>query len=279
MNPNHQDPNHPDSAHQDPNHQDPMQRRDDPDPVYLYGPPPGPEAVESGDQGPEEGWTIVEPPRVKRPWRRTLLVAVVIIVVMAVAGAALGLLWAWLAPTVPVVNAGGNGIVVNDPSPEEYIAADGWFTLIGFGFGLVAAIVAWLVLRRDRGPAILIGVTLGGLLSALTMWAVGRLVGLSAWNDWQQSSAAGDSYDRPPDLHAHGALLVTAFAAVIVTTLLAGWSNDPDLDLPGAKPGYGRDLAPAGEAGTELSSGSPAGPDPTAAPAPPAPSPADPPRG
>ena len=42
--------------------------------------------------------------------------------------------------------------MINDPSPEEYIAADGWFTILGFGFGLVAAVVAWLVLRRYRGP-------------------------------------------------------------------------------------------------------------------------------
>jgi hypothetical protein len=32
---------------------------------------------------------------------------------------------------------------------------------------------------------------------------------------------------------------VPAFAAAIVLTLVAGWSNDPDLDQPGAQPGYG----------------------------------------
>jgi hypothetical protein len=241
------------------------------DPTYPYGPPPVPDAVPAAEPVP----AVV--PRSKRPWQRTVAVTLLIIVAMAIAGALLGLLWAWLAPSVPVVNAGQNGIVVNDPSPEEYIAADGWFTLIAFAFGLVAAVAAWLVLRRDRGPAILLGVTLGGLASALTMWAVGRVIGLSDWNHWQHSSSPGDTFQRPPDLHAHGALLVTAFAAVIVTTLLAGWSNDPNLDKPGAKPGYGHDLPLAD--GPDFSSGSPAGPDPTAAPAPPAPSPADPPRG
>ena len=233
--------------------------------AYPYGPPP-------------------EPSRPGRGFGRTAAVAGLITAAMAVAGAPLGLLWSWLAPSVPVVNAGANGIVVNDPSPEEYIAADGWFTLIGFGFGLVAAVVVWLLLRRDRGPALLLGVAFGGLATAATMWAVGRLIGLSAWNEWQQQSAAGDTYSRPPDLHAYGALLVVAFAAVIVTTLLAGWSNDPDLDRPGAKPGYGHDLggelAPPGDQQPgPVSSGSPDVPDPTAAPAPPAPWRADPPRG
>ena len=241
-------------------------------PAYPYGPPPEPP-----EPGPESS-------RRGRDLGRTVAVAASITVAMAVAGAPLGLLWSWLAPSVPVVNAGANGIVVNDPSPEEYIAADGWFTIIAFVFGLVTAIVVWLVLRRDRGPALLLGVAFGGLAAAATMWGTGRLVGLSAWNDWQQQSAAGDSYSRPPDLHAHGALLVAAFAAVIVTTLLAGWSNDPDLDRPGAKPGYGRDLSgepgePGGPRPDPLSSDSPGVPDQTAAPAPPAPCRAEPPRG
>ena len=229
-------------------------------PAYPYGPP--------------EAMVWDQPVRpARRPLRRSITVGALIFAAMAVAGAPIGLLWSWVSPSVPVINAGQNGIVVNDPSPEEYIAADGWFTLIGFAFGLLAAVAVWLLLRRDRGPGLMLGVALGGLASALVMWEVGRLIGLSSWNDWQDSSTAGQTYDRPPDLHAHGALLVIAFAAVIVTTLLAGWSNDPDLERPGARPGYGHDL------GDEPSSGSPAGPDPTAAPAPPAPWPADPPRG
>ncbi|MEU7902414.1 DUF2567 domain-containing protein [Actinoplanes sp. NPDC049118] len=231
----------------------------DAQPTYPFGPPP--EAMD---------WE--QPSRRRRTLRRTVSVVALVTAGLAVAGAPLGLLWSWIAPSVPVINAGQNGIVVNDPSPEEYIAADAWFTLLGFGFGLIAAVLIWLLLRRDRGPALVLGVTFGGLACALVAWQVGRLVGLSAWNEWQDTSAAGDTYARPPDLHAHGALLVVAFAAVIVTTLLAGWSNDPDLDLPGAKPGYGHDL-------TDASSDSPAEPDPTAVPAPPAPWPADPPRG
>ena len=242
------------------------------EPAHDYYPYGGPADAVS--------WVPSRPER--RPLRRTVLVAVSVTAAMAAAGAPLGLLWSWLAPTVPVINAGQNGIVVNDPSPEEYIAADGWFTMIAFVFGLLAAVLIWRVRRRDRGPGLLIGVTLGGLAAAVVMWQVGRLVGLGAWNAWQDSSTAGQTYERPPDLHAHGALLVAGFAAVIVTTLLAGWSNDPDLDLPGARPGYGHDLggpADGRDVPGGFSSGSPAGPDPTAAPAPPAPWPADPPRG
>ncbi|WP_211275321.1 hypothetical protein [Actinoplanes rectilineatus] len=176
----------------------------------------------------------------RRPWRRTLTVTVALAVVIVVLGAGLGLLWAWLAPNVPVIDAGGGGIVVNDPSPEQYIAADGWFTLLGLGFGILVAIAAWIVLRRDRGPFLLLGV-IGGTFVA-GHWvapAVGELIGRDAYADWRATAAQGASYLAPPEVHSVGPTLVPAFAAAIVLTLLAGWANDPDLDQPGAHPGYG----------------------------------------
>jgi hypothetical protein len=188
------------------------------------------------------GWEPERPRR--RPWKRTLAVAVLTGLAVAAAGAVLGVIWHFASPTVPVIDAGASGIVVNDPSPEEYVASDGWFTLLGFGFGLVAGVAAWMVRRRDRGPALLLGVAVGALAAAPIAWQVGRRIGLGAYESWRHSAATGATYHAPPDLHTHGALLVPAFAAVIVTTLLAGWSNDPHLDQPGAKPGYGRDLQP-----------------------------------
>jgi hypothetical protein len=213
-------------------------------------------------------------PRPERPIRRSLTVAALVLVVLTVAGGPLGVLWHFLAPTVPVINAGDGRVVVNDPSPEEYIASDGWFSLLCLAFGVLVAIAAWMVLRRDRGPWLLAGVILGTLAAPVVAWQAGRLIGLGAYQDWKTASAAGATYDAPPDVHAYGALLVAAFAAAIVLTLMAGWSNDPDLDAPGAKPGYGNDLAHA-----DFSSGWPVVPDRTVEPAPPARGPAAPPHG
>ncbi|MGX6604886.1 hypothetical protein ACWKSP_22565 [Micromonosporaceae bacterium Da 78-11] len=159
-------------------------------------------------------------------------------------GGPLGLLWAWVAPSVPVVDAGQSGILVNDPSPEEYIAADGWFTLLGLVFGLLVAIAAWLVLRRDRGPFLLLGVIVGTLGAGYLVapWA-GELIGRSDYRHWQETATQGATYLAPPEVHSLGPMLVPAFAAAIVLTLLAGWSNDPDLEEPGAMPGYGPNAA------------------------------------
>jgi hypothetical protein len=221
------------------------------------------------------GWAVepAQPP--PRPLRRTLSTAGLVVVVLAVAGAPVGVLWHFLAPTVPVINAGNGRIVVNDPSPEEYIAADGWLAILGFVFGLAAAVVAWRALRRYRGPWLLSAVTLGCLLTPVVAWQVGRLIGLGAYQDWRAASTQGATHQAPPDLHAYGILLVPAFAAVIVLTLLAGWSNDPNLDQPGAHAGYGRDLGVAPPFSSDL----PGAPGQTAEPAPPGPWPGAPPRG
>ena len=225
-----------------------------PPPFFPYGPP-------ETDDTPG-----------RRPWRRTVLVAALTAVVIAALGGPLGVLWHYLSPGVPLIDVGQNGIVVDDPSPEEYIAAEGWFTLLGVGFGVAVAVAAWLGLRRYRGPALLVGVAAGALGAAPVAWQLGRRLGLGAYQHWRDTAVSGATYHAPPDLHAYGTLLVPAFAAAIVMTLLAGWSNDPSLDRPGARPGYGNNnQAP-------FSSATPDVPDPTAEPAPPAPGPAAPPH-
>ena len=130
---------------------------------------------------------------------------------------------------------------------------------------------------RAQRRAALAGVVLGALAAAVVAWQAGRLIGRGAYQQWQQTSGQAATYAAPPDVHAYAVLLVPAFAAVIALTLMAGWSNDPDLDEPGAQPGYGRDLGD--EEARRFSSDWPGGPDPTAAPAPPGPGPAGPPRG
>ncbi|BBH66964.1 hypothetical protein ACTI_36490 [Actinoplanes sp. OR16] len=208
-----------------------MQPSDLEPPPYDPGPPP------------EQRWQPRRGPR--RPVGRTAVVTFVTLAVVSALGVPLGLLWRWLSPGVPVVDVGDSGIVVNDPSPEQYIAADGWFTLLGIAFGIVVAIAAWLVLRRDRGPFLLAGVVGGTFVAG--HWVapmVGEMIGRDAYEQWRSSAAQGATYLAPPEVHSLGPTLVPAFAAAIVLTLLAGWSNDPDLDQPGAAPGYGPNHPP-----------------------------------
>ncbi|MEU4236571.1 hypothetical protein [Actinoplanes sp. NPDC026619] len=212
--------------------------------AHPSGPEAGPELEAEAGPAPLRWWAMSRTPR--RPWRRTAAVAVLTAAALFVLGAPFGLLWAWLAPSVPVLQTGNTlgGIVINDNAPEEYVAADGWYTLLGLGFGLLVAIVVWLLLRRDRGPFLLLGVVAGTLGAGYLIgpW-IGEMVGRSDYQHWSETATKGAAYFAPPEVHSTGPLLVPAFAAAIMLTLLSGWSNDPDLDQPGAKPGYGPNTA------------------------------------
>lgn len=232
------------------------------------------------------------PPARPRSVRRSVLAALAAAVAVAVLGAPLGLLWAVVAPGVPVVQA-QDGPVLNDPAPEQFIAADGWFSALGLAFGVLAAVGVWWLLRRSRGPVGLVAVTFGAIGAAMLAWWVGRHVGLADYEQWRDTAAVGQAYLRPADLRGgsvdllwgflpavRGDLLVPAFGAVVTYTLLAGWAADSDLGaVPGPAPAPAWDPDHPGAGWPAFSSGSPDQPAPTGAPAPHAPGAAGPPPG
>ncbi|WP_433529158.1 DUF2567 domain-containing protein [Micromonospora sp. CA-263727] len=271
-----------------------------PDTPAAEPPVPVPPAVEP---------VPADPPR--RPGR-TVTVGALVVLVLGLLGAPLGLLWAAIAPATPVVKT-ARGAVYGQTQPEQPIAADGWFSLLGLGFGVLAAIVVWFVLRRHRGPVGLVVVVAGALTTALVAWQVGRRVGLSTFERLLDTAPEGTAFTKPADLHAggvdlvfgvlpmpHGNLLLPSFGAAVMYTMLAGWSRWPSLRPepepeatwlgypPGSYPAGGYPpggypaggYPPAGHPAGGVSSG-PAGPwpAPPAAPEPPAPDAAEPPRG
>ncbi|MCM0676631.1 DUF2567 domain-containing protein, partial [Micromonospora phytophila] len=189
------------------------------------------------------------------------------------------LLWAALAPDTPVLKT-PDGAIYAQPQPEQPIAADGWFSLLGLGFGVLAAVALWFLLRRIRGPVGLLAAVLGAFGAALVAWQVGRRIGLAGYERLLETAPDGRAFGKPADLRAggiewvfgvlpvpHGNLLLPAFGAAVAYTLLAGWSRWPSLR---AEPEPRVTGVSWGSAGT---------PVPPAAPEPPAPDAAAPPRG
>jgi hypothetical protein len=212
-----------------------------------------------------------------RPPRRTLALGAGLAgLAVAALGAPLGLLWSAVAPDVPVVKA-ENGGVLADPQPEQFIAADGWFSLLGLAFGVLAAVAVWRVLASQRGPLALVGVVLGAVAAGVLAWGVGRQIGLEEYRGMLESAPVGATLSRPPDLRAagfprlyglvptiQGDVLMPAFAASVTYTLLAGWSRYASLrDEP--------DAVDEAVAPPAVSWRLPAPPAPSRAPAPPAP--------
>ncbi|MGC4769966.1 DUF2567 domain-containing protein [Micromonospora sp. DT44] len=216
------------------------------------------------------------PDEPRRPLR-TVATVLGVALALAVLGGPLGLLWAAFAPDTPVLKT-AEGAIYAEPQPEQPIAADGWFSLLGLAFGVLAALALWFLLRRRRGPVGLLGAVLGTLAAAPVAWQVGRRVGLATFDRLLESAPAGQAFTKPADLRAggidwlghvlpvpHGNLLLPAFGAAVTYTLLAGWSRWPSL-----RP------EPDPASFSWVSAGTPA---PTTAPEPPAPGAAEPPRG
>lgn len=164
--------------------------------------------------------------------------AVLVGVLVAVAGVPLGLCWALLAPEVPVqVTSEGPAYVGGAPS--EPFAADGWFAALSAPFGLLAAVAVWWAARMLRGVPGLAAVTVGSLAAAALAWQVGRRLGLAGYREELAAADLGEVLTRPADLGTAqlswlppwvgGVLLVPALAAAVAYTLLAAVSSRTEL--------------------------------------------------
>jgi hypothetical protein len=153
-------------------------------------------------------------------------------------GIPLGLLWAVVAPDVPVRVTDG-GLSFTDAQPPQVVAGDGWFALLSVPFGVLAAVGAWRWGRHLRGVGGLIAVGAGMVGAGVLAWWVGRQVGLAGYEAALSQVDPGTVLARPRDLRVVqatwwppmviGVPLIPALAAVVTYTLLAAWSRFPEL--------------------------------------------------
>nr|WP_246497398.1 hypothetical protein [Sphaerisporangium rubeum] len=163
--------------------------------------------------------------------------------VLAVLGAAGGLLWSAVAPRTPyVVTAAGPRLT--DPMTQSLIAADGWFALITGVAGLASGVAAYLLARRGRPLALLTGLAAGGLLAGRLALTVGTSVGSASVQAAGPGSAAVGSTVGVLTVTAAGVLLCWPLVAVAVFGILE--STDGYRDSPLRRPHAGEDGGPPG---------------------------------
>jgi hypothetical protein len=146
-------------------------------------------------------------------------------------GIALGLLWLWLSPRVPLVSD-GKAVYLKDTEGEEAIGGDGTFALIAAGLGvLTAAAVFWRY--RRGGVGVVLGLAAGGVLASVVGWRLGVWLGPDT-NIVAHATAVGPKvvFDAPLELRAKSALVAWPVAAMVVHLVLtsAFGPRDPQDD-------------------------------------------------
>lgn len=91
-------------------------------------------------------------------------------------GAPVGLLWAAVAPQPAGVLVDGEPRLAM-PGSNAFIAGDGFFLLAVTVAGIIGGLLAWHLGRR-HGPAVVVGLTAGGLAAAYVAMVVGQQVTL-----------------------------------------------------------------------------------------------------
>ena len=202
----------------------------------------GPYPAPPGGFGRAEPIALPEPAarvRVWPPTRPEWITGLAAVATLAAVGAAVAPLWVRLAPRLAFrVREPGRALPIV-PEAEEYVAADGRFVLITLAVGVVAAAGCWLV-RRSRGPLVLLSLAAGGLLGAVITWRLGMRIGTGYQpGDLRQ---VGNVVRQPLTLRATSALVVEPAAAVVCYLLAVGFTARNDL---------GRDRDSDREAGLE----------------------------
>jgi hypothetical protein len=147
---------------------------------------------------------------------RQLRIGVVTTVVIALLGLPAGPVWRLISPREHYVKYGGVAI----PDGSTPIGIDGRFAVIGLVLGLACAVVAYLLAGRLTELPLAVGLAAGGVLGSLIAWQLGNWPGRSTFEHAAHRAADGTALTGPPDVQAHGVLLVWPLVAVVVFGLL-----------------------------------------------------------
>jgi uncharacterized protein DUF2567 len=174
---------------------------------------------------------------------------------LALTGVVIGVLWAWIAPPIHLVVAmTRSGERVHDYLGTE---SDHFFDLPSLMLGLltVLAVVTPVLMwqwRKHRGPAMVVGVSIGMLIAAAAASGVGALlvrVRYGALNfdavPLLGSPSVAYVVEAPPVFFGHGPLQVAAtivwpaaIAALVYAVLAAGNARDDLGALPLEDPSH-----------------------------------------
>ena len=165
------------------------------------------------------GETLAYGSRQRRALARPLVVLAVVTVAVALLGVPGGFIWSAITPRVLVVVTGHGVAQVVNPETKAFIAADGWFCVVGMLGGLLAGAVGYVTAVRRRGAAAAAGLILGGVAASLVQWWIGRDIGRASFRGALFVSHHGAVLHAPLELSARTALVVWPLTASLLVGL------------------------------------------------------------
>ncbi|MCK2240305.1 MULTISPECIES: DUF2567 domain-containing protein [unclassified Crossiella] len=180
-------------------------------------------------QLPEEAYLPFPMPRpiprvVVKP---DLLPAISMASLISLIGIPVALLWSLLAPPIQrqVATNGRTPALPGDSNHQfDSLAV---FVLLTLAAGVITGAVVWL-LRRRRGPVVMIAATAGSALAAYLATLMGGLF-TGFWYDLPTSVQLGDVYTVAPGAVHLTAILAQPLAFIVVYGACAAWNGMDDL--------------------------------------------------
>lgn len=156
-------------------------------------------------------------------------------VLAAVAGGPGGLIWAAVAPRALVTLTGHGAANVINPETPAFVAADGWFCVIGLAGGVLCGLAGYFAAVRRRaapGAAALTAAALiiGAVGASLIAWQIGSNIGLPGLHAELMAGHAGAVMHAPLTLRARSALVSWPFGAalaLLAAELVTGQRRGP----------------------------------------------------
>lgn len=137
-----------------------------------------------------------------------------------ISGAALGVVWWRMAPTVPLVIRPGAGSYPEGFQPEGYLASDATFGLLAFVAG-IAVTVGLAYMRREHLVSVLVAGLLASAVGTAAMWFVGTRLGSVDIAGLVATTKEDVVVDAPLRISMPAMFLMWAVAAALVVVILA----------------------------------------------------------
>lgn len=148
-------------------------------------------------------------------WLRSIWWIGLTFVLTAVAGIGGGLVWAAIAPRALFRVTGPGAATVVNPETSAFIAADGWFCVVGVAAGLLCGLAGYLAVVRRRGAPAVAALIAGSFGASLIAWWLGQSIGLSGFRAGLMAGHRGAVAAAPLTLGAHSAVVCWPFGAAL----------------------------------------------------------------